>query len=213
MNEVVQATNSMGLGLVSPARKELTMSLTKAAIETCLVGNMVETGVFTGGSTITVMKSLQDMDMCNRQLWVFDSFEGLPEARQGDFNGTMQVGDRGMFKSSQETFETNMKAASAWDDRLHVVKGWFNESIPVVKDQIGPIIFLRMDGDLYQSTKDVLDLLYDQIIPGGLIYVDDYGSFNGCKRAVDEFFATRKIWSPLHVYEKDKEAAWWRKLE
>jgi Macrocin-O-methyltransferase (TylF) len=212
MNEVINLTATMGLPLVSPQRKALTMQLSKLAMETCEVGNFVETGVFTGGSTITLMKTLQDMDKCERQLWVFDSFEGLPNVQEKDTSGSLRVGSRGEFSASQELFESNMKAAGAFDNRLHIVKGWFNESLPRVKEQVGPIVFLRLDGDMYQSTKDVLDILYDQVVAGGLIYVDDYGSFNGCKAAVDGFFAERRIWSPLHIYEDDKEAAWWRKI-
>ena len=70
-----------------------------------------------------------------------------------------------------------MKALNAWqDDRIHIVKGFFKDTIPAVAAQIKSISFLRLDGDLYRSTRDVLELLYFKIIANGLIYVDDYGS-------------------------------------
>jgi hypothetical protein len=111
----------------------------------------------------------------------------------------------------QEQFEGNLKALGAWDDtRIRVVKGWFNESIPVTP--VGDIAFLRLDGDLYTSTIHVLRLLYDKVVDGGLVYVDD--SFEGCKAAVTEFRNSRKITSPMHEIDEGGgrfEALWWRK--
>ena len=85
---------------------------------------------------------------------------------------------KGWFKeATQDRFERNLKALKAWqEDRIHIVKGFFKDSIPSVASQIKSISFLRLDGDLYSSTKDALDLLYFKINPNGLILVDDYGT-------------------------------------
>jgi hypothetical protein len=199
-------------GLVKNERKELTMYLLRSALLSCVPGDVVETGVFTGGSTAVLLHGLANMDSCARRLWAFDSFMGLPDPTSADATGNMAVGKRGEFAVGQDTFEANLRAMQAHDHRLRVVPGWFNETIPRVMDQIEAIVFLRLDGDMYQSTMDVLLLLYDRVTEGGFVYVDDYGSFNGCKLAVDEFRASRGVWGPLHVYEKDAEAAWWRKV-
>ncbi len=90
--------------------------------------------------------------------------------------------------------------------------GFFNDTIPVTPVQ--HIAFLRLDGDLYQSTLDVLTGLYDKVIPGGYIYVDDFNSFAGCREAIHKFRTERRIYEPLHlIFEADGrlEAAWWRK--
>ena len=165
--QVMQKVSALGLGLVTRNRKQATALLTKMAVLTCVPGDVVETGVFTGGSSAVIMRVLMDMDECDRKYWAFDSFEGLPDPKAEDASGTMQTGARGAYTATQETFTTNMKALDAWDDRVRVVKGWFNESIPSVVDQIASISFLRLDGDLYQSTMDVLNLLYDKMGPGG----------------------------------------------
>ncbi len=215
MDLLIKTVDDKGLGLVSPPRKRATVLLTKAAVMSCVPGAVVETGVFTGGSSAMIMKTLMDMDACGRQFWTFDSFAGLPEVHVSDTNGTLNQGNAGEFAATQEVFEGNLKELDAWDARIHVVKGWFNENIPKVKADIGPIAFLRLDGDMYTSTLDVLELLYDQLNQGALVYVDDYGSFNGCRRAVDEFRAARNIWAPLHDVKEGGggvEAVWWHHL-
>ena len=68
-----------------------------------------------------------------------------------------------------------------------VHKGWFEDTVPVTKT--GPIAILRLDGDWYASTKVCLDHLYDAVVPGGFVIVDDYGTYEGCQTAVDEFLA------------------------
>jgi len=212
---VVNVTNEAGMFIVSQPRKSITMQLAMAAMLSCVPGDVVETGVFNGGSSATIMRALMDMDDCNRTFYAFDSFEGLPEPTEQDKAGGAAAGSRGEFSVTQEQFTDNMKRVHAWDSRIRVVKGWFNESIPAVSADIKSISFLRLDGDLYSSTKDVLNLLYHKLNQGATIYIDDYGSFNGCRKAVDEFRAEKNIQAPMHeVHEADGrvEAVWWYHL-
>ena len=162
------------------------------------------------------MRALLNMDRCNRQYWAFDSFEGFPAPQEEDGEGGLNVGKAGGYAATQAEFEANMRTFRAWDDtRVHATKGWFNESIPTVAAAIGDIAFLRLDGDLYASTMDVLQLLYDQVSPGGLVYFDDWGSFNGCRRAIEAFRVERNVTSPINwirEYPGDGvEAVWWLK--
>ena len=114
-----------------------------------------------------------DMDACHRIFWGFDSFEGLPAAVEQDQNGTLLVGAKAEYRTGQDVYEGNLKALGAWDSRIRVVKGFFSVAIPTVSNKIKAIAFLRLDGDMYVSTKDVLDLLYDKVVVGGFIYVDE----------------------------------------
>ena len=112
--------------------------------------------------------------------------------------------------------------------RMHVVEGWFNETLP--PPGLQSLAYLRLDGDLYASTMDALVGLYPLVSAGGLIYVDDYGTFGGCKAAIDEYRAKHKITAPLHYIREDPmlntrllgyaqkdqrkdvfEAVWWQK--
>ena len=74
---------------------------------------------------------------------------------------------------------------------------------------IGPIAILRLDGDWYASTKICLEHLYDQVVSGGFVIVDDYGTYEGCRKAVDEFLAARG----LHVFlsHVDPDCRYWIK--
>ena len=74
-----------------------------------------------------------------------------------------------------------------------IIKGWFQDTLPQNIDKIGNIAILRLDGDWYESTKVCLEYLYDNVVEGGYILVDDYNFWPGCKKAVDEFFDNRKI--------------------
>src|SRR5262249_38722920 len=78
-------------------------------------------------------------------------------------------------------------------ERISLVKGWFQDTLPVRAPEIGPVAVLRIDGDWYESTKVCLDHLYDQVVAGGAVIVDDYESCFGCTKAVDEFLERRGI--------------------
>ena len=67
--------------------------------------------------------------------------------------------------------------------------GWFEETVARDAAEIGPIAMLRLDADLYESTKICLESLYSCVVPGGIVIADDYNYFEGCKKAVDEFLS------------------------
>lgn len=78
-------------------------------------------------------------------------------------------------------------------ENIVISKGWFQDTLPKDKEKIGKIALLRLDGDWYESTKCCLENLYDNVIIGGYIVLDDYGYWEGAKKALDEFFIKRKI--------------------
>jgi len=201
MELFIKAANKQGLGFVSVPRKRATMQLARAAVESCVPGDIVETGLFTGGSSACIMRTLIEMDGCGRKFWGFDSWAGFPDPVSQDEVGLLLSGRKGEWKAPRAEFEYNLKALGAWDAaRMRIVDGWFNDSIPLAMGNISAIALLRLDGDLYQSTRDVLELLYDKVTRGtGVVYVDDFGSFNGCRRAVEEFRAARGITAPMHA--------------
>ena len=78
-------------------------------------------------------------------------------------------------------------------ENVKIKKGWFQNTLAREKNEIGAIAILRLDGDWYESTRCCLDNLYDNVIPGGYIIIDDYSYWEGAKRAVDNFFIERRI--------------------
>ena len=105
---------------------------------------------------------------------------------------------------------------SSHRNRIKVLEGFYSKTLPPMKSMDIKLSFLRLDGDIYISTLQALENAYGLVQPGGYIYVDDYGSFEGCKKAVDFFKQSVNDHAPLiPIYEDDStnnfEAVWWRK--
>src|SRR5262249_9037400 len=86
-------------------------------------------------------------------------------------------------------------------EQVELVSGWLQDALPTWRDCIGPIAVLRLDVDFYESTRTCLEALYDAVIPNGLIIIDDYGTFEGCRLATSEFLAKRGM--PLEILPID----------
>jgi lipopolysaccharide biosynthesis glycosyltransferase len=161
--------------------------------------SFVECGVAKGGC-LAVMKKLAGL---NNKVFGFDSFEGLPAITQDDIsdynkgNPSEWVGINlsGGIENVYKTFQ----ALQLDMTNVHLIKGLFQDTLvqQEIIDKIGPIAVLRLDGDWYESIKVCLEALYDKVIVGGVIILDDYGHWVGNKKATDEFRQKRNILSPL----------------
>lgn len=162
-----------------------------------IAGACVECGVWNGGSAAIVAELTKQN--AERELWLFDSWEGLPEPTQYDLSPKGELGEKGTSFGYQEKVEElifqKMGLARA---KIHLMKGWFQETIPPRIAEIGPIALVHLDCDWYESVRFCLNQLYDRVVPGGFVVIDDYGYWQGCKKAVDEFFEARKLQMPLH---------------
>ncbi len=156
-------------------------------------GDVVECGCARGGSAALMALSLRQLGE-RRNLWLFDTFEGLPAPTADDpdyeiadlFTGSCL----GRLNEVQELFRRDGVA-----EGVHFVKGLFQETLP--NRPIERIALLHVDGDWYESVKVCLGTLYDKVVPGGVIQFDDYGYWKGARKAVDEFLAQREIQVPL----------------
>lgn len=171
-------------------------------------GDVAETGVWRGGASIFMKGYLDAYGMTDRNVWAADSFEGLPpptaEQDKGhDFSATKVP----ILAVSLEEVMENFRRYGLLDGRVKFLKGWFKDTLPAAP--IGKLSLLRLDGDLYESTMDALHALYDKVVPGGFVIVDDYGDFEPCRRAIDEFRTTRGIVAPIERI--DWTGVWWRK--
>ena len=177
--------------------------------------SFVECGVAKGGC-LAIMKSISK----NNKVFGFDSFEGMPMITEKDIgeynkndpiNGYGKPGDNlsGGIDSVYTTFEKlNLTTIN-----VTLIKGYFQKTLAVQEtiDSIGKIAVLRLDSDWYESTKICLEKLYDNVIDGGVIIIDDYGYWVGAKRAVDEFRQQRNIISPL-LQTDFTEYYWYKKM-
>lgn len=156
-------------------------------------GDLVECGSAKGGSAALMALASRRLRE-RRNIWLFDTFEGLPAPTSDDPDyklASLFTGDCvGTLDEVQALFE-----------RLHVaedarfVRGLFQETLH--KTHIPAIAVLHVDGDWYESVKVCLEELYDKVTPGGVIQFDDYGYWKGARKAVDEFFQRRGINQPL----------------
>ena len=166
-----------------------------------LKGAFVECGVWKGGCS-AVMAYVAKKVKSNRKIWLFDSFEGLPEptgkdgTRAKNFASNRTSGSLKTINKNVGTIQHVKRIFSKLRinmTNVNIRKGWFQHTLPKAKKEIGDIAILRLDGDWYESTKVCLENLYDPVVQGGFVVIDDYGTWEGCKKAVDEFFKKRNL--------------------
>ncbi|TAK04863.1 hypothetical protein EPO33_02600 [Patescibacteria group bacterium] len=162
-----------------------------------LPGAFVECGTWKGGTT-AVMGAVAHRFGGTRTTWYFDSFEGMPAPAPQDGSKTDEIAGDVLKASVADVEELVFGTLHLPREKNRIVKGWFEHTLPDTKAQIGPIALLRLDADWYEATKLILNELYDQVVPGGWLIFDDYGRWQGCKTAVDEFFAARGLSPKLH---------------
>lgn len=168
-------------------------------------GDVVECGVWRGGM-IASISEIMDVD---RVYHLFDSFEGLPDAQEIDGEAAIKWQD----DKHLNTYYDNCKAEMKWAQEamkktnvpfiLH--KGWFSDTLKDYQEDKG-IAILRMDGDWYDSTLDILNHLFEKVNKGGLIIIDDYYSWDGCSRAVHDFLSQNKL--PNRVRQHNNKIAY-----
>jgi O-methyltransferase len=163
-------------------------------------GDVVECGVWRGGSSMMAALAMQETNDF-RKLWLFDTFEGMPEPGEHDrdYTGTdskieyerRRAQEGGWNVASLEDVQANL-ARTGYDDRLlRFVKGPVEESIPATAPE--QIALLRLDTDFYESTRHELEHLWPRVSQGGVLIIDDYGHFEGARKAVDEYFETTPL--------------------
>jgi O-methyltransferase len=173
-------------------------------------GDFIETGAWRGGACIFMRAALEAYGDTSRQVWVADSFEGLPKP---DGRHEADKGDRHWKKSdilgvSLDQVKANFSRYGLLDDRVHFLKGWFKDTLPVAP--IERLAILRLDGDMYASTMDSLLNLYSKLSVGGYVIIDDYGEIPACRKAVEDFRASNQIETP--VIPIDLSGVYWKKL-
>jgi hypothetical protein len=172
-----------------------------------LPGALVECGVWRGGAAAMMAIANLARGRERRQLHLFDSFEGMPAPRadvDGEAALVLMAANRssGVNVAAQEEALDLIVGRSGYPaPSVFVHKGWFDETLPAARSSLGPIAVLRVDGDWYASTRTVFEHLYDLVTPGGVVVIDDYGHFEGCRRATDEFLLTRAPHAYLHYID------------
>lgn len=162
-----------------------------------IAGEFVECGVYRGGSMMAAASVLAREGDVTRELYLYDTFEGMtePTSLDRDHRGRMAADllarhhrdERGVWcYATLEDVHRNLTLTGYPLARMHFIKGKVEETIPATMPE--QIALLRLDTDWYESTKHELEYLYPRLVPGGVLIIDDYGHWQGCRQAVDEYF-------------------------
>lgn len=154
-------------------------------------GCIVECGVWKGGMVAGIADILGPL----RNYYLFDSFQGLPDATNVDGEAAISWQNN----KNSESYYNNCSASKQWaieamnitgEKKVNLVEGWFTETLPHFKND-EKIALLRLDGDWYESTMTCLDNLFDRVANNGIIIIDDYYTWDGCSRAVHDFLSKK----------------------
>ena len=185
--------------MTSPERLFTLYQSIKYVVENNIPGDFVECGVWKGGSSMMIAKTLQLLGVTDRSLWMYDTYEGMsePTAEDRDFAGKtatelLKASDKADANSvwcfsSMEEVQHNLTLTGYPMSRISFIKGKVEESIPGATPQ--SIALLRLDTDWYSSTMHELEHLYPLLSNSGVLIIDDFGHWEGAKKAVLEYFS------------------------
>ena len=179
-------------------------------------GDLVETGVMHGGASI-LMALANKKFLGERHQWMFDTWEGFPEDKDLSYGRLPETIDRklrpGNLTAELKHCKENFRHFGAENENQHFTKGCFRYT---TEKWDRPIALLRLDGDLYSSTREVLENMERHVVHNGIIIIDDY-LFDSCRQAVKEYRERNHIDSTIfnsdgsEPVNEGRPGAWWRK--
>ena len=174
-------------------------------------GDLIETGVWRGGTSILMRAVLAALGDRERRVWVADSFQGLPTPDELRYppDGDLEVDlDLPWLKVSLDEVRANFARYKLLDQQVSFLEGWFKDTLP--EAPIERLAVMRLDGDMYESTTDALTALYPKLSVGGYAIVDDYGCFAACREAVHDYREAHGITE--EIVKIDWTGVYWKKL-
>jgi hypothetical protein len=197
--------------MTSPERIVALMRATEYILRHNIPGDIVECGVWRGGSMMAVARTLIKALDTSRHLHLFDTYEGMTPPTEADFvvaDGTAAA-DLLATEDPQQSFvwaiaglalvKHNLESTGYPASRLHYIKGAVETTIPAQAPDA--IALLRLDTDWYESTRHELIHLFPRLVPGGVLIIDDYGHWAGARKAVDEYLEEHQL--PLLLCRTD----------
>ncbi len=192
--------------MVMPRRLHHLQEMIRMIQADSIPGAIVECGVWNGGSAAAMGKAVGRG--LPREIWLFDSFEGLPKPGPKDGLREKKSFFAGWNKGAKERVQDIFARFGIWNDSVKIVPGWFQNTLS--QNDLKEISLLHVDADWYDSVKYVLDTLFDKVSPGGIVVLDDYGCWDGCKQATHDFLQERKI-DRAALIRVDRDAVYFRK--
>jgi O-methyltransferase len=189
--------------MTSPERIDALINAVQYVVKNEIDGAMVECGVWKGGSSMAMALTLKKLGVENRDLYLYDTFSGMTGPSDVDisirgatahktFSETKISEDASNWcLSPLEEVKENVFSTGYKKEKFHFIKGKVEETIP--KNIPEKIALLRLDTDWYQSTKHELTHLFPLLKPNGVLIIDDYGYWEGARKAVDEYISDNNI--------------------
>ena len=161
-------------------------------------GDIVECGVWKGGSIGVCLLTLIKLNKIDTKIWLYDTFEGMNDPTEFDLDINGSLASERMknedsetswlwAKAELESVKENIKSYGYPNEKINFIKGVVEKTL-LTSNIPEKISLLRLDTDWYESTKIELEVLYPRLVSGGVLIIDDYGHWGGCRRAVDDFF-------------------------
>jgi O-methyltransferase len=158
----------------------------------CVPGDFVECGVYRGRSA-GVLGYAAIRSPFDRRLWLYDAFMGMPVASVHDDDYSRSI--QGKYVGSEVQTRRILWRLGIPENRFKIVAGWFEDTLP--KSESFPVALLHIDCDFYNPVKLTLETFYDWLEPLGYVVLNDYGSFQGCRKATNEFLDNLEANIPL----------------
>ena len=175
-------------------------SAVKYIVKNNISGSFVECGVWKGGSCMLIANTLAEYEQFDSELWLYDTFDGMTKPTDEDVE--VETGIKGMdlvknLDKNTDKFNMwayapkdlvikNMRSTKYPEKKIKYIEAKVEQTL--IKNKPAGIALLRLDTDWYESTKIELEALYPRLVSGGVLIIDDYGHFQGAKKAVDEYF-------------------------
>jgi O-methyltransferase len=198
-----------GATMIGMKRLDNLQACVEDVLLSAVPGDLIEAGVWRGGATILMRAILRLHDVADREVWVADSFEGLPPgsadeypADAGDTHHTYRF-----LAASLDEVKRNFERYGMLDGQVRFLKGWFRDTLPTCNSQSWSVV--RLDADMYESTILALQNLYPRLSVGGYLIVDDYGGIEQSKKAVHDYRAQHGIREEIRAI--DYTGVFWRK--
>jgi O-methyltransferase len=194
--------------MTSPERIRALCSAVRYIEKAGIEGAVVECGVWRGGSMMAVARTLSNLGAADRDLYLFDTFEGMTEPGPHDVALSGETA-KCLLEQSARTEEdmvwcyaplervAQALALTTYPKKsIHLIPGRVEHTLATAAPN--SIALLRLDTDWYESTRHEMEILFPRLCRGGVLIIDDYGHWHGARRAVDEYVAAHQLKLLLH---------------
>lgn len=197
------------LSMTGPIRMWSVLQSLNHIKQNSIDGSCVECGVWRGGNLALMSKYSENLEL-KQPIIGFDTFEGIPQADEVDKDFLNNSANEIMRNSVKDEKIPNIHCYASLEqvknnlnklgiNNVRLIKGAVEDTLKVIENIPKRISLLRLDTDWYESTKVELEVLYPRLQSGGILIIDDYGHYQGARKAVDEYFKGKKLW--LHYID------------